>query len=56
MSEFEFGQQVSWDDFLWDVVDPALYTLEPRDPAKYVYLWDGGSKYCWAPIDEVGAY
>lgn len=54
MSEFRIGQQVSWDDYLWDVADPGESPEEDTD--VYVYLWDGGSKYRWAPIDEVEAY
>lgn len=54
MSEFRIGQQVTWDDYLWDVADPG--DNPEMDTNKHVYLWDGGHEHHWAPIEDVEEY
>lgn len=53
MSKFRIGQQVSWDDYLWDVAVP-MASVDHRDESRFTCLYDPISgEYHWAPNDEI---
>lgn len=55
MSRFSPGQQVSYDDYLWDVASES--TENPVvETDEVVLLWDGYESYVWAPVDDVYEY